>query len=1167
MANNINTNLAQRLFAYIQHADDLYTNSNILQVYKNAMIFIGDEKQIYVPAFNTYVGIGMTSYNNTVSRIAQAESEIAKLNQTLQSESVKGIYVQWNGTYYKPLNQTIATNNKLSGDVTISGIDNYNVATGFAYHNAYAYDSSTGQWVTIGENDETTNLANATSGITLTYQYDTKTEEIDGKVMTVPKGHRIVIDDSKTWAYMTRAYDYSLTFSREYTNSRIETLYHDILGIGESVLVPITYNDMFSDNPAGGKDFVPGEYYYWTGSGDPVMGPITTTEGTDPETGDPVTNYNLPTGWTQASGAPAAGSSNTYYVLSTTYNNTYNENISDGIQTLKEVAHILDQISDGAIGTTTYLTKTEWNTYGGSNNVHWSYTGNSYTNDNGHAGTYYRVYVNGKPTTSESKYAYYVVTTGENLGIQIAYSIAGNTADIQDLHEHVELAENGETTLRSISSYNIPSNLLTFTQWSNNRFTSTDTEQSLDDLTGMPSYLVGDARLMARLDLASTYVTYNDVYSTSDNTLINTTNNEVINDVTRYGVFEKVDMLTLPEWTTNTYYKESGGTMTLMDTDGGNWPTTVTDVVKYADKDNIYWIPSTNISQKFYNDKFEQVTAAYMADNIANVEGFYTLSNDQYTYWDQTTHQDTDYYRRTEVGKDYVQHAITDTANHIATTAWVTALYNDKQTKIESDLANILAKANKYTDDSIDALDNNLSYSYTEYNTWLTSSDRDIKFVESPGTTAYTAEQNTYWNQFVAEVGANEYAAYLSNKLKSHYISGLAEENGIVEITETTELPTDQLEITYNIWSAGKLNDANFEELNLSALSIDTNTADTNAEADLQKLFTYIYNGGSGKNHQIYYKDDANDATEVYVKAETTDVNKSNSSNGYAASDQVPVYILNNEGEYVAIPNLETANAFATGNTNSAYYQQVYKKEAGYFEVLTDSIEVEDNETSADYGKLKSFDIVIPGGTKTITRSGNFPTFYYKVYDTAEIKYLTGKVNHYDYSKEGGVGQNEIDLQVHITRIEDATATNSGLVDAFDVQNYIESMFTWVNISASVTETQLSTYADFYTEYSTIAKTQNECNALVTAVTATGTLYRYDNAQAKYIAIDNTYTATHLMKDATGNVISYATTGGAENSEFWAVAYDSTKVAKLYVTEQTVFTNPYNMTLTKAGQV
>ena len=54
-----------KLFGYISKNSDL--DENIIQRYKNSLIFIGDEKQIYIPTINSYVGIGLSYLDNVIN--------------------------------------------------------------------------------------------------------------------------------------------------------------------------------------------------------------------------------------------------------------------------------------------------------------------------------------------------------------------------------------------------------------------------------------------------------------------------------------------------------------------------------------------------------------------------------------------------------------------------------------------------------------------------------------------------------------------------------------------------------------------------------------------------------------------------------------------------------------------------------------------------------------------------------------------------------------------------------------------------------------------------------------------------------------------------------------------------------------------------------------------
>ena len=58
---NSNVDISNKLFTYVKHGVDI--SQTIKDIYYNSLIFIGDEQQIYVPAIDTYVGVGKTKYD------------------------------------------------------------------------------------------------------------------------------------------------------------------------------------------------------------------------------------------------------------------------------------------------------------------------------------------------------------------------------------------------------------------------------------------------------------------------------------------------------------------------------------------------------------------------------------------------------------------------------------------------------------------------------------------------------------------------------------------------------------------------------------------------------------------------------------------------------------------------------------------------------------------------------------------------------------------------------------------------------------------------------------------------------------------------------------------------------------------------------------------------
>ena len=74
------------MFAYIDNHGEL-TQSMVNQ-YNDSLIFLGDEKQIFVPLINAYVGIGTTAYENLLSRIGESNNNLDEYNKYIHNDTV-----------------------------------------------------------------------------------------------------------------------------------------------------------------------------------------------------------------------------------------------------------------------------------------------------------------------------------------------------------------------------------------------------------------------------------------------------------------------------------------------------------------------------------------------------------------------------------------------------------------------------------------------------------------------------------------------------------------------------------------------------------------------------------------------------------------------------------------------------------------------------------------------------------------------------------------------------------------------------------------------------------------------------------------------------------------------------------------------------------------------
>ena len=1047
MTNNANFDIAGKLFAYIAHKSDL--SQEMTTKYNSSLIFIGDEQQIYVPIKNTYVGIGKTSYNQTIQTIEDLRTELNKLTVLSENQSVQKIYPQF-GNYdnaFGPVdNRTsiIDANNLsyLTGSVEITSIGDYDASSGFAYttywhplnghnNNGAKFRNSTVHW-----HDQYTP---ATSGIRISYEaeYTNVTDPTTGITYKKAGKQRLVIDDTQTWSYMTSAYSYSLKFSREYTNNQIETLYHDILGEPQKMLVPVNDEDIYKINTATGeKEWVNKEVLYFTYLQDV---PTYVVSGNAPESTYWIsyslhqqathdhTNELDPNGTKWDLGTQRNQNSSEhpqFYVVSTTYDYTYNTNISNGIQTLKEVAYILDQLSDGSLGSVTYLTRTQWQAL---TFVNPNPTGNAYTISN-NQNTYHRVYTNGIPTSNATSYGYWINKANpENLGIQIAYSIAGNKADIDDLHDHILLNEQGRTSVRSVAVES--SNMMTVSVFANNSFESTDTEQTITNPSGdgRQTYNLGDSRFIIGLDLASIYFTKT---TTADA-------NGSINGVEFHGLHQKADITKIAgRQLDNTYLDNS-----FQNANG--------QYVNSLDKslNDIYWYQGRSASYDYINDKFIAIDSQQDFDEL-RLEGTYifaqnTTNNttkgqfhrvmnpvwrgDSYTYY---------YCTNLDGEKPVVTHAIIDeTKNQIATTAWTIALLNDHSGDISDDLTNVYQKAKNYTDKSIDELDAQLSYMDFNVTNALSITGHPAFDTNIPeGTDAYTAQYNNlrnWWNEYIhntnnlydmastseALTPLGKYA-YLSNKVRSQYISNIVEEDGIIISAETTELPLDELAISTSIWGN---QDAEFAKP-YKKITFG------NSPSEVKQLLSYT---------QVYFK---HKTLKSYEKV----------PNGTEISITGSYYYVSNDGEYLAADPFDKAH-FNIGKANSAYWKQLYKQVSAYYEIDLDTVKGDNsgNISEFDYNYYETVgNPTIPN--KYVVANGDNVEYFTigSISSTSySTKYISGDVIHYDYTKNGGFGQNRINLTTHITHIEDATPMNTGLTDAWDVASFIANMCEWVDLA------------------------------------------------------------------------------------------------------------------------
>ena len=1184
---NSNVNIAEKLFAYIHYGADL--KQAVKDVYANSLIFIGDEERLYVPAVNTYVGISKYAFNDVLNDIDAIENRIDELETSLASDRVSKIYVDWNQKHATQFGVLTGKdewddNFALKNEITLRGVHDYDPETGFSY--SYAGKEYT--WIGADNVEYTSNNADlyatyststlATSGITITPHFGAVTYFTNpetGQSTSYRAGNWIEIDDKLTWAYMTSAYAYSISFAQNYTASEVDRLYHNLLGDSTSTYLPVSFKSVFTDITKQFKKLTPeeqaafvapegkilvttadktkhylidesGEYYYATYTGASVESEtekqyhlISAADlASNLSTGNPPFPAGVVT--------DPDGIGGTYpqlYVLDKQYNSTYNMNIKDGIETLKEVAYLLDLLSDGTLGQTTYVTYGEWkanadllnSTWGNATDEH----GNAIKQTTVSGVTYTKVYSGTKPADSET-YAFYTNTANpENLGIQIAYSIAGNQKQIEDLHYHTKLAEQGKTTLRSIQNTNEAFGSINLAGGTRN-WADTDTNQgeSSFNTPGHPNsvqgntYLVGDVNI--KLDLNTAY-TYTTVYSTGAADLYP----HIIDafGVEWYGTYTKADMSKLTSDPT-TYYKVVDGVITPLGAD-----EFIQDVHEQTDGIQYWWNPGAegslsaadNVQNAQYyaididefiglpedgrvyegapQTKAEMIARGstggifYVADsressgyralvNASQEDAITALTNAK----NGIDHVSTVYYVFEH--KASVIHAERG-ENKLATTSWVGAYVDETLTELNTSLQDNLTKAKEYTDKRINELDNEYIYSDFEKAYWTSyvaywktvSGNGDLN---TPGTPLYTSTYNREYEAFV-EAGKNgadvvykvapdgqqgDAVVRLSYIANSQYLFNVKEENGIVT-AEARELPIDTLKTNVRVWGA----ENNFESNRFKYTVITGLSADASTETD---LLTRLYHYGFGGDNQVFVETTAKTYQPV---AHNESVNLANDllyeynsdSNIYVEYDNI------NNG----IPNY--------ANPADKKWRQLYREVNVYKELNLD--DAEDATATRSSVKIGDYTLTLSGGEINVTGGNAVANAkLLKINETNKpadkVEYLTTENKHFSY-EDNGHGENEFTVTAHITKIEDATPTNSGFADAYDVKEYINNLIKIVDISATVTQDQISKSDKGFKRVS-LATTESGAQLWSRATTGNAVQYsKIDNAQTSYYFIDN----------------------------------------------------------------
>jgi len=359
-------NIGEKIFAYIAQAGLL--TSSMVEEYKNSLIFLGDEKQIYIPVTNSYVGIGQTAYDTILNAIQTNGSDLNTLYDHVHQNVVNTVSAQFTQAELEAMipdtshtytwgGETVTRNNykyqlKANQDMVLKGVNDYDPSA----HNTSSYGTS-GIKVT---------LAHDPSGV---YRHGT---DESGFGYSYWEGQDVMsIDDSLTWAYITNTSSYLMKYATKVATAQANRVFHDILGEDTTVYIEKEFGEAFLLDSITGELSPIGNVYVKMANGSYQVVSVSNDDDghyyvyLDNDTKVLYTNDNsvtLPspfTGVYTSSELESLLDSDdgiedigglyvpTWYHIDMAATSSANTKLADGITTLKEVSYILDKLTDG----------------------------------------------------------------------------------------------------------------------------------------------------------------------------------------------------------------------------------------------------------------------------------------------------------------------------------------------------------------------------------------------------------------------------------------------------------------------------------------------------------------------------------------------------------------------------------------------------------------------------------------------------------------------------------------------------------------------------------------------------------------------------------------------------------------------------------------------------
>ena len=271
-------------------------------------------------------------------------------------------------------------------------------------------------------------------------------------------------------------------------------------------------------------------------------------------------------------------------------------------------------------------------------------------------------------------------------------------------------------------------------------------------------------------------------------------------------------------------------------------------------------------------------------------------------------------------------------------------------------------------------------------------------------TTAYVSDAR---KSITEEITAATYSAYqysygLVNSLNSsdavdtgYFVSGVSIVDGKIDVT-ATHLPSDKVVVNTTVWGE-----------------------DTGELKQYQKVNTTDLATRIDECAKLYKKDGT-----TFVKVTTGEVTTVNNKVTVGGKQ---AYKLDGDAKFVEIPGElenQVRNSLSKGKAYTEYIP-VYISADKYS--LIDIEDIVSGKYTGDVYELKTQ----PAEAK---------------------KYISAETTHNVNPSGDFTGENTLHLTAHITKIEDASATNTGLVDAYDVKQVIDNIFEWVDLSKWATE-------------------------------------------------------------------------------------------------------------------